>query len=74
MSSARIIAREISAYQPVQIVKILAHRNGYGRNNEGVLMVGSTVRGVCTGNMSRYNFELCVVYKRAPVVATGFSI
>ena len=46
MSSARIIAREISAYQPVQMVKILARRNGDGRSTEGAVMVGSTVRGV----------------------------
>ena len=62
MSSARIIAREISAYQHVQTVRILAHRNGDGRTTEGVLMVGSTVRGV------RCNLVWSPVFNRALVL------
>ena len=46
MSNARIIAREISAYQPVQSVRVKAYRNGDGRSLEGVIVIGSTIRGV----------------------------
>lgn len=46
MNNARLIAKEISAYQPIQSVRILAYRNGEGRTSEGVQMVGSTLRGV----------------------------
>ncbi|XP_071830359.1 doublecortin domain-containing protein 1-like [Apostichopus japonicus] len=46
MNSARLIAKEINAYQPIQSVRLLAYRNGEGRGSEGVLMVGSTLRGL----------------------------
>ena len=46
MSNARIIAREISAYQPVQSIRVEAFRNGDGRSTEGVIVIGSTIRGV----------------------------
>ncbi|XP_038054500.1 doublecortin domain-containing protein 1-like isoform X2 [Patiria miniata] len=62
MSSARIIAREISAYQTVQMVKILAHRNGDGRSTEGVVMNGSTVRGLL--DQCTYNLQLSTAARR----------
>ncbi|XP_022088290.1 doublecortin domain-containing protein 5-like isoform X2 [Acanthaster planci] len=62
MSSARIIAREISAYQPVQMVKILAHRNGNGRSTEGVVMTGSTVRGLL--DQCTYGLQLSTAARR----------
>ncbi|XP_071809280.1 doublecortin domain-containing protein 1-like [Asterias amurensis] len=62
MSSARIIAREISAYQHVQTVRILAHRNGDGRTTEGVLMVGSTVRGFL--DQCTYHLQLSTAGRR----------
>ncbi|XP_063960671.1 doublecortin domain-containing protein 1-like [Lytechinus pictus] len=46
MTSARVIAREISAYKPVQTVRIVAYKNGEGRNQSGVIVCGSTLRGL----------------------------
>ena len=54
MTSARVIAREISAYQPVQTVRIVAYKNGEGRAQPGVVICGSTIRGV-----SKHNYKIC---------------
>ena len=45
-NSVRSIAKEISASELPQTVKIYAYKNGEGREKEGQLIVGSSIIGV----------------------------
>ncbi|XP_071955234.1 doublecortin domain-containing protein 1-like [Antedon mediterranea] len=62
MSSARLIAREISAYQPIQSVRVLAYKNGDGRSNNPVVVIGSTIRGIL--DQSTYQLQLTSAARR----------
>ena len=42
----RNIARELAAAKPIQIVHLLAYRNGDGRTKPGQLLIGSSIVGV----------------------------
>ena len=45
-ASVRNIARELAAAKPIQIVRILAYRNGDGHTKAGQMLVGSSIIGV----------------------------
>ncbi|XP_071477073.1 doublecortin domain-containing protein 1-like [Diadema antillarum] len=62
MTSARVIAREISAYQPVQTVRIVAYKNGEGRTQQGVVICGSTLRGLL--DQCTYSLQLPTAGRR----------
>jgi hypothetical protein len=45
-ASVRNIARELAAAKPIQIVHLLAYRNGDGHTKPGQLLIGSSIVGV----------------------------
>ena len=45
-ASVRNIARELAAAKPIQIVRLLAYRNGDGHTKAGQLLIGSSIIGV----------------------------
>jgi hypothetical protein len=47
-ASVRNIAKELAAAKPIQIVHILAYRNGDGHTKPGQLLLGSSIIGVST--------------------------
>ncbi len=46
-ASVRNIAKELAAAKPIQIVHLLAYRNGDGHTKPGQLLLGSSIIGVC---------------------------
>ncbi|XP_033106112.1 doublecortin domain-containing protein 1-like [Anneissia japonica] len=62
MTSARLIAREISAYQPIQSVRMLAYKNGEGRSMDPVVIIASTIRGIL--DQCTYQLQLNVAARR----------
>lgn len=62
MTSARVIAREISAYQSVHTVRIVAYKNGDGRTQPGVIVCGSTLRGLL--DQCTYSLQLPMAGRR----------
>ncbi len=45
-ASVRNIAKELAAAKPIQIVHLLAYRNGDGHTKAGQLLIGSSIVGV----------------------------
>jgi hypothetical protein len=45
-ASVRNIAKELAAAKPIQIVHLLAYRNGDGHTKQGKILVGSSIIGV----------------------------
>ena len=45
-ASVRNIVKELSAAKPIQLVRLLAYRNGDGHTKPGQILVGSSIVGV----------------------------
>lgn len=45
-ASVRNIVRELSAAKPIQVIRLLAYRNGEGHVKSGQLLIGSSIIGV----------------------------
>ena len=54
-ASVRNIAKELAAAKPIQIVHLLAYRNGDGHLKSGQLLIGSSIIGV--------SYELSLYYQ-----------
>jgi hypothetical protein len=52
-ASVRNIAKELAAAKPIQIVHLLAYRNGDGHTKAGQLLIGSSIVGVSNINRKK---------------------
>lgn len=76
-ASVHQIARTLSAAKTVQMVHLLAYRNGDGRTKAGVKLIGSSVIGVRFSSFSFFFlieiFFVFLLVTRSSVTSTQFE-